>query len=287
MSAPVMFLFVIGVAAIVWSVCFVGCGFNPPPQQVADQFDYQSDVLNTTGLVALWPLNDTAQIDGAAIAVDLGPNHLTGVYNGAVTLNQPNIVAGDTVNEFQPEPANPCVKFDGGFVNVPWNAVLGSGQFTLEAWVVPNWSSTDTPAVRSVVASASAPPGTSAFTGFGLIATMENFWSASIGIGSTDIPATMGNNQTIVQGMLYFLVMTYDGTTLNLWVNPADTSQPPDATMPASGYVPPAQPVPLYIGAGRPDLPTPQFPFNGFIQDVAFYNVVLDGKTIQKHFASG
>jgi hypothetical protein len=99
--------------------------------------------------------------------------------------------------------------------------------------------------------------------------------------------AIAGNNQTIVQGSLYFLVMTYDGTNLTLWVNPADTSQPPDGHMVVSGYVPVPSPVPLYIGTGRPDLPTPLFPFNGFIQDVAFYNVVLDGKTIETHYMNG
>jgi hypothetical protein len=31
----------------------------------------------------------------------------------------------------------------------------------------------------------------------------------------------------------------------------------------------------------------PLFPFNGFIQDVAFYNVVLDGKTIETHYLNG
>jgi len=37
-------------------------------------------------------------------------------------------------------------------------------------------------------------------------------------------------------------------------------------------------------GTGRPDLPTPLFPFNGSIQDVAFYNVVLEAKTIKDHY---
>jgi hypothetical protein len=81
--------------------------------------------------------------------------------------------------------------------------------------------------------------------------------------------------------------VTYDGSTLTLWVNPIDTTQPPDGTVAASGYVPAPSPVPFYIGQGRPDLTTPLFPFNGWIQDVAFYNVVLDGKTIETHYANG
>jgi hypothetical protein len=51
--------------------------------------------------------------------------------------------------------------------------------------------------------------------------------------------------------------------------------------------VPVASPIPLYIGAGRPDLAMPRFPFNGWIQDVAFYNVMLDNTTIETHFMNG
>jgi hypothetical protein len=171
---------------------------------------------------------------------------------------------------------------------VPWQAALGTPQFTLEAWVVPNWTLADAqtnPSFRSVVASAALTAGT--FSGFALLATKDNLWAAAIGIGSSDVFAMTSSNQTIVQNSLYFLVMTYDGTNLTLWVNPADTSQPPDGHMVVSGYVPVPSPVPLYIGTGRPDLPTPLFPFNGFIQDVAFYNVVLDGKTIETHYMNG
>jgi hypothetical protein len=185
------------------------------------------------------------------------------------------------------------VAFNGGFVSVPFHPELGPptpGKFTLEAWVVANWTAADAqinPSYRSVVASAALTSGT--FSGFGLLANPDNFWTAAIGIGSQDvftIPKA-GSNQTIVQNSLYFLVVTYDGTTLTLWVNPADTSQMPDASVAASGFVPVPSPVPFFIGTGRPDLPTPLFPFNGSIQDVAFYNVVLDGKTIEGHYMNG
>jgi hypothetical protein len=44
---------------------------------------------------------------------------------------------------------------------------------------------------------------------------------------------------------------------------------------------------PLFIGMGRPDLSTGRFPFNGRIQNVAYYGVALDAPTIQSHFALG
>jgi hypothetical protein len=305
MSAPLMLLILIGTGAIVWSACYVGCSFHPGSAPVTDYYQYQSTVLNTPGLVAYWPLDDTS----GTTAVDLGPNHFNGTYTigpdvttynagaqsdispGTFTLNQPNIVPGDTTSTNGSQaPANPCVYFNGGYVSVPWQAALGPpapAPFTLEAWVVPNWTLADAqtdPSNRLVVSSAADE---SPQTGFGLYATPQNLWAAWVSVGTQAVIAVTGNNQTIVQGSLYFLVVTYDGTTLTLWVNPADTTQPPDATAAASGFMPVPSPIPLYIGQGRPDLPTPLYPFNGSIQDVAFYNVVLDGNTIETHYLNG
>jgi len=297
MSALLVLLFLIGTAAVIWSACFVGC--YQSASLVSDYYQYQNTVTSTPDLVAFWPLDDTS----GTTAVDLAPNHFNGTYTmgpvvtmynaaqqsdvspGTFALNQTNIVAGDTVNGNPADP-NPCVYFNGGYVSVPWQPSLGPEQFTLEAWVVPNWTLADAqtnPSFRVVVASADV----AGFAGFALLATPDNLWSFQIGVGSQYADATTGSNQTIVQGSLYFLVVTYDGSTLTLWVNPADTTQPPDASVAASGYVPVPSPVPLYIGQGRPDLPTPLFPFNGSIQDVAFYNVVLDGQTIQTHYLNG
>ena len=43
----------------------------------------------------------------------------------------------------------------------------------------------------------------------------------------------------------------------------------------------------LYIGAGRPDLPDPRFPFVGKIQCVALYKGPLNSDTVLKHFQNG
>jgi hypothetical protein len=298
MSAPVIVLFCIGMAAIFWSACFIGC-LSEPSRPVSTYYEYQKTVTTTTGLIAFWPLNDTS----GTVAAELAQNHLNGTYTvgavvasynaaaqsdaspGTFTLGQPNIVTGDTVGN-NPHAPNPCVFFDGGFVNVPGQPALGSPQFTLEAWVKPNWTSLDAqnnPSYRAVVVSADV----ATFSGFALLATPGNLWSFQIGNGSQYVPVMTGNNQTIVQGSLYFLVVTYDGSTVTLWVNPADTSQAPDGTATAGGYTPVPTSIPFFIGEGRPDLPTPLFPFNGWIQDVAFYDVVLDGKTIETHYANG
>ena len=307
MSAALMLLCLFGTAAIVWSACFVGCNLAHAgaPVRVVPYYRYRNTVTSTRGLVAYWPLNDIDR--STMVAADAGPNGFDGAYTlgpveafsdalhsdaspGGFLLNQPNIVAGDTTSTTgDAAPANPCVYFNGGYVRVPWQAALGPpmpGQFTLEAWVVPNWTLEDAQAhqsFRAVVVSAAVAD----FAGFGLLATPENLWSVQIGNGSRFLDATTGHNQSIVQGSLYFLVVTYNGSTLTLWVNPADTTHMPDAATIASGYVPVTSPVPLYIGTGRPDSPTPLFPFNGWIQDVAFYNVALDNRTIAIHYANG
>jgi hypothetical protein len=294
MSAAVVLLMLIGMAAIVWSACFVGCSF------VTDYYNYENTVTTTPGLVALWPLNDEATNVAACSNSHFNGTYLMGPvvasYNstelsdaspGTFTLDQPNIVAGDSLHD-DPASLSPCVNFNGGFVSVPWNAALGPpmpGQFTLEAWVVANWTDAQTNRSFRVVVSTSGAP---ASAGFVLFASPDNLWSAAVGTGTQFATATTSSNQTIVQGSLYFLVVTYDGNTLTLWVNPADTTQPPDGTVAAPGYVPVASPVPLFIGTGSPSTPTtPLFPFNGYIQDVAFYDVVLDGKTIETHYLNG
>jgi hypothetical protein len=290
MTASLVVLLPLALLAIVALACFVGCGLSTTgTKQITDYQQYQNTVTTTNGLVAYWPLNDTS----GTTAVDLGPNHFDGTYTvgptGGFTLNQKNLVAGDTVNNDQTTPS-PSVLFGGGYVNIPWQAALGPPQpmtpplqFTLEAWVIPNWAQGD-PSLRAIVSFASVPAD-----GFALFAS-NDLWNAAVGDGTTEVAVSPGNNQTIVQGSLYFLVMTYDGGTgeLSLWINPADTSKGPDAkSPPMTGFLQQPSSIPFFIGNGRPDMPTPQFPFIGWIQDVAFYNTVLDNTTIETHYLNG
>jgi hypothetical protein len=295
MSATLVLLILISMAATVWSACFIGCDVVLGLNEIGPSDAYQNTVTTTSGLVAFWPLDEKS----GTVAVDLAPNHFDGTYTmgpvvtmynaaqysdvspGTFVLNQTNIVAGDTENGNP----NPSVYFDGGYVSVPWQPSLGPAQFTLEAWVKPHWTLADAQTNKSnrvVVASADLASA----AGFALFASLDNFWAIQIGIGSQFVTTTFDNNQMIVQDSTYFLVVTYDGTNLTLWVNPADAMQK-STNNSASGYVPVPSPIPLYIGQGRPDLPTPLYPFNGWIQDVAFYNKVLDDKTIETHFMNG
>jgi hypothetical protein len=304
MSASLVVLIPLALLAIITLLCFVGCTLQTGG--LGDYGKYHDTVAGTAGLVAYWPLSETS----GTTAFDAGPNAGTplafnGTYTqgqnvpydpvnqsaaatGAVNINESGIVPGDAFNNDLSMP-EPCPYFDGGFVKVPWNAPLNPAPpFTIEAWVRPHWTANDVqnfPAYRDVVVSADPP----ANAGYALFATNDNFWGVSVGLGSTNAEARppAGSNQTILSDTTYYLVVTYDGTTLKLWVNPADTSAGPYAQVAASGFVPLASLVPLYIGTGRPDVPAPLNPFNGWIQDVAFYNAVLDNPTIETHFMNG
>ena len=76
MSASLVLL--IGTAAIVWPVCFVGCnlGHAGPSSAVVAYYQYQNTVTTTRGLVACWPLDDTS----GTVATDLRPNGFNGAY---------------------------------------------------------------------------------------------------------------------------------------------------------------------------------------------------------------
>src|SRR5262249_14945402 len=80
-----------------------------------------------------------------------------------------------------------------------------------------------------------------------------------------------------------YLAMTYDGATLQLFVNPTPATLP--LTAPGNGFAPVPSPTPFVIGVGNPNQPA--FFFNGKIQDVAFYSTVLDPGTVMAHFNLG
>jgi hypothetical protein len=265
-------LVLLGVVALLG---FVGCakgGTLPPPTP------YPTVIANTPEgpPLAFWPLNEPM---GSGQALDVPSHAHDGDYTGTVTLAQPGIVQGDFEN-------NKCPVFGGGFVNVPWAADLIQGSFTLEAWVLPDDPGANPPDIRVVVAH-EVPPDSQ---GFALFADANNNWVARVGDGSMYATAQKpaGTMGTIDKSSPSFLVVTFDGKTLTLWVNPSDTTQPPYASIPASSIASVPQGIAFFIGMGHPDEPTANLlPFKGKIQDVAFYTTALSNTTIQDHFNAG
>jgi hypothetical protein len=323
MSTTLFFLVPIGLAAVVWSLCFVGVCF--PTQGLASPY---SDTIiaeaSQNGLVAYWalsdligpPLNMPAQTSGAT---DLSGNHHDGTYiipppyptmpaNSTPIANPSvgrgaSIVPGDAGSTKNPFPAS--ADFEGGYVSIPWST-QNSPQLpdlTVEAWIKPNWTAATTGFLWGVFGAISSTGGIAVFI------DENNQWRITIGNGTTlvELPST-GVPLDLSSGNPTYVAVTCDKTgTINLWINPqsmGDTPNPPPPspawTLQNSGYVPvdPTQPVTFFIGAGDSnDAQTlrtqpmgtgaPLYPFKGQIQSVALYSSVLGPTDVQNHFING
>ena len=323
MSTTLFLLVPICMLAVVWSVCFVGCGFPTS----GEEGPYSNTILQETTLVAYWPLSDLpgpapAPPQGSTsigTAADLSGKGHIGTYieppayqsgttvpqigaNPTLNLHQTSIVPGDAFTTGSKNlPA--CVDFEGGYVNIPWAPNSPSlTDFTFEAWLKPRWSVTG---FNWVLFSAHTSTG----TGFSIFINDQNQWQLGVGNGTaltpvnTMVPAAVDGSPT-------YVALTFESATqvLSLWINPvgdadSNTPTPPTAAWPPSPAttttyvaIDPTQPVTFFIGAGdNQDAPrtqaggtgAPLVPFQGLIQSVALYSTALDPTDLASHFADG
>ncbi|MBV9221833.1 MAG: LamG domain-containing protein, partial [Methylobacteriaceae bacterium] len=261
MSASLLVVLPLALLAIVSLLCFAGCTFNPT---LEPYYKYQHTVLQTSGVVAFWPLDETTGTT-AVNQVSNSPPGTNGNYlattvpypddtqdllrsapaPGTFQIDQsPGIVAGDC-NNGDPTQLSPCAVFDGGYVSIDANASLNPAQFSVEAWVRPDWTATDPAAFRVVVMSRdNSPP---IFDGFALFAGPDNIWAVSVSDGASPLQQVKANGPFAL-GLTNHLVATYDGSTLTLYVD-GDASSLPNVT-----YNPNVT-KPIYIGTGAPELP--------------------------------
>jgi Concanavalin A-like lectin/glucanases superfamily len=310
MSITLFFLIPIGMLAVVWALCFVGCTF--PTIGYANP--YTQVILGETDLVAYWPLNDTTE----ATAVDLtghghngtytdppaypaftaGGDTSTAIPNPALALQQPSIVKGDVaISESDDGGINytpASADFDGYYVSIPWSTQppVDLTTFTFEAWVQPGWSTSDPPATYLLF-----DTRTPDFTGFAVYIGNNNNWGVIIGNGAGFTQTDSG--QPVVFGFPSYVAVTCDASkTVNVWINPLAVTASPTKQIENSGYAPVDQSAALafFIGAGVPFVPprttdngtgSPLFPFIGNIQDVALYDGVLSNTDIQSHYMTG
>jgi hypothetical protein len=346
MSTTLFFLVPIGLLAVAWSSCYVGCAFQtsgiPAP--------YSNNVLSETSLVAYWPLSDSpgaippspappppSPPQGSASlggAIDLSKGGHTGGYfippaypTGSTVseiaaptsatgllLRQPTIVPGDVSmsGEVDQNLLAASVDFEGGYVSIPWAANSPQMKnFTVEAWVVPNWTAAQSN-FRWVVFGAIAPTA-----GFVLYINEKNNWAIAIGDGTTNnlfdtmVPAALRPSASTPAPTTYVAATYGQDNFLRLWINPqfgtppdtnTPTQVPPNATWTSSTTVvyapvdPTQQPLTFFIGAGYNEEPVrtqdgvtdaPMYPFRGQIQSVALYQAALDPSDLAEHFSSG
>jgi hypothetical protein len=317
MSTTLFFLVPVGMAAVVWSLCFVGC-----PDAVPVLTPYSDNILSESSLVAYWPLSD---LKGSATAQDLSGHGHTGTYTippayptnnpqstpvvpnpPVVNLQQGSIVPGDGFVQGISKNLPFSVDFEGGYISIPWSTQNSPTltSFTLEAWVKPNWTQSQSGFFWVIFG---AITGT---TGFALSIGTTNHWEITVGNGQTT--TTIDTMVQVTLGSTTYVAVTFQSTgantgMLSLWINPdSDTSAPPPPAWPTAANPPPTtyfpvdptQPVTFFIGAGdSEDAQTlrttpmgpgaPLYPFLGQIQSVALYQTALGSTDLESHFQSG
>jgi hypothetical protein len=347
MSTTLFFLVPIGMLAVAWSLCFVGCALQT--HGLGEGTPYSNAILAEQSLVAYWPLNDFPNTTPPAPApsppqppqnstslggaIDLSKGGHTGGYfippaypptatfplsmsfaNPALTLRQSSIVPGDVSNSDNVDQNlfAASADFEGGYVSIPWAAdSLPMKNFTVEAWVRPNWTQTQAN-FRWVVFGAVTPTA-----GFVLFVNENNNWALAIGDGTTNnlfdtmVPAAVKPSASTPAPVTYVAATYGQDNFLRLWINPQfgpepDTSNPmpvppnPTWTSPTtvvySPVDPTQQPLTFFIGAGYNDqlvrtqagvVGAPLYPFQGQIQSVALYQAALDPIDLATHFSDG
>jgi hypothetical protein len=247
---------------------FVGCGLDTTGT-AGPTFD---DVVSAVpSLVSWWHLNEAS----GPTATDSKGGH-DGTYGSApVAAAAQSAAAPGTLDFSQPTlisnaPAKTSISVNGGGVQVPFSADLNKPQFTIQAWVRTNWTDTADAAYRCVIFNEQSDAG-GVRQGFSLYANPDNKWEVFVGDGSTFASAVADGPITL--GSTDYLTATYDGTTLTLYVNSEQRGSAALAYKANTSH-------PLSIGQGIAGPFNPGYPFNGQLQEVAYYNTALDHQTV-------
>jgi len=234
--------------------------------------DYSSTVVSQ-GPVGYWRLNETtpphAPITSAANLGTLGTAE-NATYNGDQSFirGYPGAIAGDTAAQLN-------VAASDQNIQAPFDPALSPTNFTVEGWLAP---ATDVPDGGLTCALSCGHFGSprsgwllyqSASAPVGWVFLMYNQQGTATSL-SLAIPTNM------VVGTYYHVVITFDGTTANAYVNSAlvASGQP-------TSYVPGVD-GPFSIGA-RSDS---AFNWQGKADEVAFYKSVLSQSQVAAHYAA-
>ena len=263
---------------------FVGCDFGSATLG-APPLDYDQTVASITGVVAYWSLAEAAGTTVAADSQGVDAGHPSGANPGTYTT-LPAAVAYNAALKSAAVPGalalgaqlltsnggGTSVDFQGGFVEVPFNSALNPAAFTIAVGVSPGWAPDPThPAFRVVMETGQADGFTD---GFVLRANTSDQWEIGVGNGSANGVFVTGPHVTSASAV-NFLVATYDGTSLTLFV---DGDQVGSAAI-SPPYVP-STTSDLRIGSGSAkktgvNPPPALFPFEGRIGSVALFNRAL------------
>jgi lysophospholipase L1-like esterase len=216
---------------------------------------YATTILNETGLVAYWRLGESA----GTTAVDAFGSH-DGTIDGA-TLGVTGALNGD---------ANTAMSFDGSNDRIKTAAVVltATDNYTLEAWVKP----------ASLSQSGFIVMNGGSDTGYGFGISNNGAASDTLtGLFGGVAWATSGYSFPNTTGW-YHVVMVRDSGTTKFYVNGTQTPT-------THGFTPSTPTTHTSIGNRHPGFEADHF--NGLIDEVAIYNVVLTPTQIQDHYDIG
>jgi YD repeat-containing protein len=228
------------------------------------QSKYAQAVRTTAGLRAYWRLAETTGTN----ANDETTNNLDGVYENTPTLGVTGLLTGDS---------NPAVDFTRSSserVTVADNTLLDPTNLTLEAWVRPD-SSLSLGQVRTIFAKSNSSGSDFSYSldyrRSGLTTNQLMFSVTST--SNTDYTVT----QTLNSGTRYYIVATYDGARMRIYVNGVQlgTGQAKTGNLRNSAQ-------PLRIGSFW----TQDF-WDGAIDEAAVYSTALSATQIQSHYTNG
>jgi hypothetical protein len=281
--------------AIVALFGMVGCGLSTDPGPGNGNGDGPEP---NPDLVGEWKLGESSGATAAADSIDSRP----GTYRTIVLQEAPQspATANPPVLGFGASgllagaPSETCIIVDGGFVEIPFDQALNTPTFTAMAWCLPEFAFEETvdgqPVFRCVLASREGngvqPAGFMIYSGPDLSNPTDAtlYWQVWVGDGKPGKMWTMLVGPPVSLNETVHLAVTYDGTTLMLYVDHSGEG-PPDAQM-ATGYSPNTSKS-FYIGMGAPDAPQPAYPFKGRLQDVRYYKAAQTSDVIDGIVTSG
>lgn len=215
--------------------------------------------------VGYWRLGDTQDTGIAKDEVGTDDGSCT-----SVSMGQPGALANDS---------DTAAGFAGGSkVDVGYNPDLNPTNFTIECWAKVTGGAGNH---RAAVSARSTNPDVGGPEGFIIYAEPGNTWQFWAGT-SNNYGWDVVSGPSVHQNAYDYLVGTYDGTNLSLYVNSVLVGQ----HQPPAGSVRPNSMNPFRIGAGENE-DFGNFWFDGSVDEVAIYAKALTQNQILAHYVAG
>lgn len=224
--------------------------------------------------ISYWKLDEKT---GTTFFDFVGSNDLSIINAGDVTLNQSSLVSGN----------KPSASFGGtnGHARINLPAAFRVPPLSMECWFNMTSGGTNT-YMLNINPKGADNDG----RGIRLNAFTDDEIRIFHGIASGSFQI-LNSGVTISTGTTYYCAITYDGTTLNLYVNGEFKNSTTD-TISFADFVVEEGPDPaqFYVSAARNNTSGVEGNygfFNGKIDEVAFYSYELSPEQIQRHYNVG